>query len=105
MIGLLEYDYPEGLKDSIVDIFHMVLEGTPVFPPHALSQFKLQLLLVVLAEVFSHDWIPVRVQTVRLGSNPKVFHTSILFNTKGPIITVKILIHVLASYKRCTVFI
>ena len=37
-ISVLEYAYPEGFLDAVVNIFHMVLEGAPVISLHDFFQ-------------------------------------------------------------------
>ena len=40
MLNEMEYYDPERLHNIIVDVFHMVLEGAPMFPPHDISQLQ-----------------------------------------------------------------
>ena len=85
-ISILEYDFPEGLNDIVVDIFHMVMEVAPLFFLHALPQFKPKLLLEILAAFFPNHWIPVSAQPVCLGPNPKVPNADILCTPTSPLI-------------------
>ena len=39
-LSVLENYEPERLHNIIADIFHMVLEGALMFPPHALFQIE-----------------------------------------------------------------
>ena len=64
VIDIINYAYPEGLNDIVVNILHMVLEVAPVFYPHDKSEVEPQLLLKVFSVVLSTNWIHICIQTV-----------------------------------------
>ena len=51
--SILENSDSERLQSFVVDVFDMVLEGLPVFNPHAIYQLKPQLLIKVGAILLS----------------------------------------------------
>ena len=40
MFGAMDNAYPKGILDIVVNILHMVLEGSPLIYPHSFSRVK-----------------------------------------------------------------
>ena len=73
-LSVLENADSESISNVIVDVFDVVLESWPVFPPHAPSQLKPQLLLKVGALLRYTDRFYQFVYSANLGPSLELFH-------------------------------
>ena len=56
-LSVLEIFDPEWIQNSIVNLFHMILEGALMFPTHDIYQLESQLLFKVCAMLRSSEQI------------------------------------------------
>ena len=85
----MDNSYPEGLQNTIVDIFDMVLKDGPVLPPHALSQLEPQLFLKIGAKLCSTNGVPVCAVPVYLIPSTELFHGNTISRLEGPRVPVQ----------------
>ena len=62
-------EYPEGIHNTIVGIFEVVLKDEPVLFPYALAQIKLQIFIEFGTVIHYRDCIHIRIHTANLGPN------------------------------------
>ena len=98
-IGVLECDNPEGFLFIVVNVLHMVLEGSPVISTHDFTQAKPKIFLKVFEAFFSTNWVSISAQLVLLIPNPKIFHSYVHWNPKGIPVPVKLICHLLVEQK------
>ena len=87
VLSVLKDSNPEWLHNTIVDVFHMILEGAPIFPPHDIFQLGPQLLLKVGAVLQSIEYISRSIDSVHFGPIPKLFRGPILCQYQSPLIS------------------
>ena len=86
-LSALENSDNERLHNIIVDVFDVVLEGLPVFPPHDISQIEPQLLLKVGAPFQSADRVFVSADSIHLGPSLEIFHGNSFFQPETSLIS------------------
>ena len=58
VLGVLENSDSEGFHNIVVNIFDVILEDAPIYPPHALLELEPNIFLKVKAYVHTQVHIP-----------------------------------------------